>query len=162
MTSSSSASSARWPVYLVIGLFILVTIIFIGALVLTTENELVVAPTAVAGELTSDTYMDKVTALLQGADAARGAVLVEQVGCTACHREGAVNHIAPSYDGIAERAATRRPPLSAAAYIYESITQPLAYVVEGYNPSMPQNFAQRLSEQDLGDIIAYLLTTTAH
>ena len=161
MTVPTSASNARWPVYLVIGLFILVTIIFIGALALTTESELVVPPTVVV-ELTPDSYMDKVTALLQNADASRGAVLVEQRACTACHREGAVNHIAPSYDGIAARAATRRPPMTAAAYIYESITNPLAYVVEGYNPSMPQNFAQQLSDQQLGDIIAYLLTPTAH
>ncbi|MBI1278478.1 MAG: c-type cytochrome [Anaerolineaceae bacterium] len=161
MTAPSSASTARWPVYLVIGLFVLVTIIFLGALALTTESELVIPPTVVAA-LTADTYMDKVSVLLQNADASRGALLVEQHGCTACHREGAVNKIAPSYDGIAERAATRRPPLTAAAYIYESITNPLAFVVEGYNPSMPQNFSQQLSDQELGDIIAYLLTPTAH
>ena len=106
MTSSSSAQSARWPVYLVIGLFILVTIIFMGALVLTTENELVVAPTAVT-QLTADTYMDKVNILLQDADASHGALLVEQVGCTACHREGAANNIAPSYAEIAARAAQK-------------------------------------------------------
>lgn len=159
--TSSSAKTDRWPVYLVIGLFILVTIIFVAALALTTENELVVAPTSVA-QLTADTYMDKVTALLQGADASRGAALVEQFGCTACHREGAVNKIAPSYAGMAARAVSRRPPLTAAAYIYESITNPTAYVVEGYNPAMPQNFSQQLSERQLGDIIAYLLTSTAH
>jgi len=161
VTSSSSSNNARWPVYLVIGLFILVTIIFVAALALTTETELVVAPTA-AAELTADTYMDKVTALLQDSDAARGALLVEQFGCTACHREGAVNKIAPAYEGIAARAPTRRPPLTAAAYIYESITNPTAYVVEGFNPAMPQNFAQQLSDRQLGDIIAYLLTPTAH
>jgi len=138
-----------------------VTIIFGVALALTTETELVVAPTA-AAQLTADTYMDKVTSLLQGADATRGAALVEQFGCTACHREGAVNKIAPAYDGIAVRAATRRPPLTAAAYIYESIINPTSYVVEGYNPAMPQNFAQQLSDRQLGDIIAYLLTPTAH
>ena len=161
MTSSSSSKTARWSVYLVIGLFVLVTIIFIVALALTTETELVVTPTVVA-QLTADTYMDKVTTLLQGADASRGVVLVEQYGCTACHREGAVNDIAPSYDGMAARAATRRPPLTAAAYIYESIIKPTTYVVDGYHPSMPQNFAQRLSDRELGDIIAYLLTPTAH
>jgi cytochrome c551/c552 len=161
VTSSSSAKSARWPVYLVIGLFILVTLIFVGALALTTESELVVAPTDVV-QLTAETYMDRVNVLLEGADASRGALLVEQFGCTACHREGAVNKIAPSYEGIAARAANRRPPLTAAAYIYESIIDPLAYVVEGYNPSMPQNFAQQLSDQQLGDMIAYLLTPTAH
>ena len=161
MTVPSSSKTARWPVYLVIGLFVLVTIIFVVAFALTTETELVVAPTAV-NELTANTYMDKVNILLQGADTSRGAALVEQFACTACHREGAVNKIAPSWDGIAARAATRRPPLTAAAYIYESITNPTAYVVEGYNPAMPQNFSQQLSDQQLGDIIAYLLTPTAH
>ncbi len=161
MTSPSTSSTARWPVYLVIGLFILVTLIFIVALALTTETELVVSPTAIA-ELTADTYMDKVTILLQDSDASRGAALVEQFGCTACHREGAVNKIAPSYEGVVARAATRRPPLTAAAYIYESITNPTAYVVSGFNPAMPQNFAQQLSDRQLGDIIAYLLTPTAH
>lgn len=161
MTPSTSSKTARWPVYLVIGLFILVTIIFLAALALTTETELLPEATA-AFDLTADTYMDKVTVLLQGADASRGAKWVEQFGCTACHREGAVNKIAPAYDGIAARAATRRPPLTAAAYIYESITNPLAYVVPGFNPAMPQNFAQVLSDQQLGDIIAYLLTPTAH
>ena len=160
MTSSAS-KTARWPVYLVIGLFIIVTIIFLVAFTLTTETELAISPTAVS-QLTADTYMDKVLTMLEGANATRGAALVEQFGCTACHREGAVNKIAPSFEGIAARAASRRPPLTAAAYIYESITNPMAYVVEGYNPAMPQNFAQQLSDRQLGDIIAYLLTPTAH
>ena len=161
MTVSVSSNTARWPVYLVIGLFIFVTVIFTAALSLTVENELFISPTAV-GQLTADTYMDKVTALLQVADASRGAAWVEQFGCTACHREGAVNKIAPSYEGIAARAATRRLPLTVAAYIYESITDPTAYVVDGYNPAMPHNFSQQLSDRQLGDIIAYLLTPTAH
>jgi mono/diheme cytochrome c family protein len=64
--------------------------------------------------------------------------------------------------GIAERAAARRPPLAAAAYIYESITHPTAYIVEGFSGAMPQNYPERLSERELGDIIAYLLTPDAH
>lgn len=160
MTRSLSSNTARWPVYLVIGLFIVVTLIFAVALTLTTENLAVVSPTD--SHLTADTYMDKVTALLQPADASRGAAWVEQFGCTACHREGAVNKIAPSYEGLAARAATRRLPLTAAAYIYESITNPQAYVVDGYNPAMPHNFSQQLSDRQLGDMIAYLLTPTAH
>jgi cytochrome c551/c552 len=136
-------------------------LLVLAAFALTTETELVVVPTAVS-QLTADTYMDRVSSLLEGADATRGAALVEQFGCTACHREGAVNKIAPPFEGIAARAATRRPPLTAEAYIYESIINPVAYVVEGYNPAMPQNFAQQLSDLQLGDIITYLLTPNAH
>ncbi len=88
--------------------------------------------------------------------------LVETYQCIACHRIGAANGVAPAYEGIAARAAARRPPMPAASYIYESITNPSAYIVEGYVNSMIQDFAQRLSDQELGDIIAYLLTPEAH
>jgi hypothetical protein len=58
---------------------------------------------------------------------------------------------------LGERAATRREPLTAAAYIYESILYPAAHVVADYPNVMPQNFPQRLSNKELGDLIAYLL-----
>jgi hypothetical protein len=51
--------------------------------------------------------------------------------------------------------------LSAEAYICESITHPAAFVVENYAAAMPQDFGSRLSPGELGDIIAYLLTSEA-
>ncbi|MBC8099359.1 MAG: hypothetical protein H7Y11_07945, partial [Armatimonadetes bacterium] len=56
-----------------------------------------------------------------------------------------------------QRTATRRPPLTAEAYLYESILYPTAYEVEGYTGQMPRTYGE-LSDRDLGDIIAYLLT----
>jgi cytochrome c551/c552 len=103
-----------------------------------------------------------VNGLLQNANADNGALLIEEYGCVACHRLGVASDVAPTFEGIAERAATRRPPLSAADYLYESIIDPAVYIVEGYQPAMPQNYPDRLSDQELGDIIAYLLTPTAH
>lgn len=103
-----------------------------------------------------------VTTLLEGGDTVNGNTLVEQYGCVVCHRLGAENGIAPSFVGLAARAAQRRSSLSAAEYLYESITNPTAYVVEGYNPAMPQDYSSRLSERELGDIIAYLLSPGAH
>lgn len=158
---SNRAKSARWPVYLVIALFVAVTALFLIEFVVSTEDEIAVVsqPTT---ELSAETYANRVAALLADASPERGAQLVEQHLCTACHREGAVSNIAPAFVGVGERAATRRPPLSAPAYIYESITNPLAYIVEGFSPVMPQDFPARLSDQELGDIIAYLLTPDAH
>jgi len=54
-------------------------------------------------------------------------------------------------------AAERRPPLTASAYIYESIAYPSVYIVPGYPNSMIGNYLDRLSEDEFGDILAYLL-----
>ena len=44
-------------------------------------------------------------------------------------------------------------------YIHTSITQPGAFVVEGFQDGvMPLNFGETLSEQDINDLVAYLLT----
>lgn len=158
--TTQTLQSIRWPIYLVLGLFLVVTAVFVIEFVVSTETEMASKAEATV-ELTSDLYVDEVSALLENADPAQGAQLVEQYSCVACHRLGAENNIAPAFVGIAERAALRRPPLTASAYIYESIVNPTAYTVESYNPAMPQNYGERLSDRELGDIIAYLLTPDA-
>ncbi len=156
---NGESRAARWPVFVALALLVLITVIFIIEFVLTTESELA-APTPVV--LAADTYQATVAALLADADPANGAQWVEKYNCIACHRAGAENKIAPPFAGVADRASTRRPPLTASAYIYESITQPAAFVVDGFTPAMPQNYPDLLMEQELGDIIAYLLTPDAH
>lgn len=153
---SQDRRTSRLPVYFVIGLLIVFSLVFVIAFVTlseSSEGEAVQTPQA-------DSYLDAVTPLLVDADPQRGAELVEHHACVGCHRSGAAN-IAPPFVGIAERVAERRPPLSAEAYLYESIEYPTAYVVEGYSASMPQNYGRILSERDLGDIIAYLLSPEA-
>jgi len=54
-----------------------------------------------------------------------------------CHRIGQKGTRAPDLAGIGSRAATRKPGMSAKAYIIESLLQPSAYIVEGYPPIMP-------------------------
>jgi cytochrome c2 len=94
-------------------------------------------------------------------DPVRGDALIETYTCAACHRAGAANGVAPSFVGLHERAAERDPALSAAAYVYQSIVQPTAYLVEGYANAMPQNYGDRLSEQEIADLVAYLLSPAA-
>jgi len=155
-----TSKKSRLPVYIVIGLFVVFSVAFVVILALTTESEMTADPID-SNELTADTYMTEVSALLEGADAANGAILVEKYGCIACHRGETVAKIAPPFVGAAERAATRRPPLTAAAYIYESIVNPTAYIVPEFNAVMPLDYANQLSERDLGDVLAYLLTPDA-
>ena len=142
------------PVYLALALLIAFGGIFLYE-ILSLDEGSVVTPSAT---LSAETYMDKVNALLQDAQPERGAALIEQYQCASCHVAGVANNVAPSYEGLSEHAAYRRPPLTAAAYIYESIVNPSAYVVEGYNNVMRQDYAVVIPDHDLGDIIAYLLT----
>ncbi|MCC6611989.1 MAG: c-type cytochrome [Anaerolineae bacterium] len=100
-------------------------------------------------------------ALLEIGDPANGDALIEKHGCYACHRIGVVNGIAPAFVDMAEIAAERRPPLSGPAYILQSILYPMAYVVDDFDPAMPQNFSEVLTQQELADLLAYLTSPDA-
>ncbi|MCE7983627.1 MAG: hypothetical protein DYG89_20835 [Caldilinea sp. CFX5] len=101
-----------------------------------------------------------IAALLPNADPEHGRELTVQYGCTACHAsEEGVNVVGPSWYNVGAIAATRVPDESAAFYLYHSIVQPNQHVVEGFLPNlMPQSYQEQLSEQELADMIQYLLT----
>lgn len=90
---------------------------------------------------------------------ARGREVFVNSGCGACHTiEGISNAtVGPNLTQIGEVAATRKPGVSAEKYIRESIVNPQAYVVEGFNPVMPAIFADTLSQEQLEDLVAFLL-----
>jgi hypothetical protein len=152
MSAASPRRAQRWPVYLALVLLL----IFLGAFLLLFAS---FTPSA-APEATYEVaeFSPKVTLLLNRGRADHGAELLVEFQCVNCHFSGAGNVIAPPFAGIAERAAERRPPLTAAEYLYESITRPLAYIVSDYAPAMPQNFDERLTDQQMADMIVYLLT----
>lgn len=90
-------------------------------------------------------------------DAVNGEVVYQETGCAGCHSvEAGVDGAGPSLAGIATRALTTVEGQSAEAYIREAIVHPSAYVVEGYGDIMPAY--DTLSESDLNDLIAYLMT----
>jgi len=93
-------------------------------------------------------------------DATAGQAVFTSAGCVACHSlEPGVKIVGPSQAGLATRAATQKPGYSAELYLYESITQPNAYLVEGFQPDlMLKTFKETLMPQDLADVIAFLLT----
>jgi mono/diheme cytochrome c family protein len=88
-------------------------------------------------------------------DAAAGAQLFA-TNCSACH--GAQNGAGPALTGMGQRAATRIAGVTAADYIHESIVDPSAYVVDGFSDIMPKDFATKFSDQEINDLVAYILT----
>ena len=81
-------------------------------------------------------------------------------GCTTCHSlEPDTVLVGPSQAGLATRAGTRVDGQSAEEYIKESISNPNAYIVDGFVEGvMYQNYGSELTAQEIDDIVAYTLT----
>ena len=81
-------------------------------------------------------------------------------GCATCHAvEPDTVIVGPSLAGIAGRAGQRIPDKTAEAYLRESILTPNAYTVEGFPEGvMYQKFADVLTEDEIDNLVAYLLT----
>jgi cytochrome c2 len=77
-------------------------------------------------------------------------------GCLACHGLGQPGLRAPDLAGIGSRAAERIPGRSPEDYIRESLVNPCAYVVEGYDCIMPQTLQQTLGQAKITALIAFL------
>lgn len=101
-------------------------------------------------------------------DASNGEKLFNQAtigpnsapGCVTCHSlEEGVVVVGPSQAGLASRAATRVAGQSAEEYLRNSILNPNEYLVEGFAEGvMYQTYGAELSEAEIDDLVAYLLT----
>ncbi len=59
--------------------------------------------------------------------------------------------------GIADVAGERVEGLSAEEYLLESIVDPLAHVEGVWRTPMPEDYVDLLTEQDIEDLIVYML-----
>ena len=90
---------------------------------------------------------------------ARGRQLYRSLGCANCHEPNLVGQrLGPALDHIGTVAASRWPGMSAEEYIRQSILDPGAFVVPGYQDSMPRDLGRDLSPTDLDALVAYLLS----
>jgi mono/diheme cytochrome c family protein len=99
-------------------------------------------------------------------DAAAGEALYAQTligstaGCATCHSlEEGVQIVGPSHAGVGARAGDYVAGQSAEVYLRTSILEPNADIVEGFTEGvMPLTYADELSDTQVDDIVAYLLT----
>lgn len=96
-----------------------------------------------------------------GGDPVAGAALFTSslpIACSVCHAVDESVGIGPGQGGIASKAGNRVSGVSAEDYLRESIVDPIAFVVPDFAPTMPPNFAETLTPQQVDDLVAYLLT----
>ena len=101
-------------------------------------------------------------------DPQKGAILFETFqetagtgySCANCHSPTSEEKlVGPGLLNIKSRALTRVEGQSAVEYIYNSIVDPKAIVVEDYDPElMPDNWSDIYTNLEIFDIVAYLLT----
>lgn len=110
-----------------------------------------------------------IKATLPEGDASAGSSLAEDLGCVGCH---VLSTTGPPWmgsdgqPGVGTRAASRieqdnytGDATTAQEYLIESIVLTNAHVVEGYDSGlMPSNYSERMTEQDVADLVAYLLS----
>lgn len=91
---------------------------------------------------------------------AYGRQLYNQFGCNACHKltdAGAVGAVGPNLDGMGSRAANTVPGQSAEEYLRNAIVKPSAYIVPNFQPVMPADYGQRMTDQEVDAMVKYLL-----
>jgi mono/diheme cytochrome c family protein len=94
-------------------------------------------------------------------DANRGAELFNEptnatTACISCHVEG--NAASPDLTGLGEVAGSRVEEESAREYLFYSITEPARHIPEGYGNAMPNDYDEKLTPQQIADLIAYLMS----
>ncbi len=129
-------------------------------------------PTATPTEEVAAAPSDPIVALVTLANAANGEAIFNQdfeteIGvwqCANCHNvDNPEVKVGPSLLGVPQHAAERVEGEIAQRYIYNSIMQPQAYIVEGFEEGqqMPPNYSELLSDTQVYDLVAYLMTLNA-
>jgi nitric oxide reductase subunit C len=120
---------------------------------------------AACSNASGNTLPDSTT--LGKGDAEAGQTVFAENGCVACHAvtSDAPPGIGPSLAGVAGRSqeTIQNPDYSGAAetvdaYLWESITNPSVYMAQAHSTTMPNTYQQSLEEQEIADLVAYLLT----
>ena len=83
------------------------------------------------------------------------------IGCNGCHTlddADATAEVGPDLNHLAQVAEKRVKGKTAEEYVKQSIADPPAFVVDGYSgDTMPRNFADRLTPEEIDTLVKYLL-----
>ena len=78
--------------------------------------------------------------------------------CSECHTLDQYEQVGPTFQGISQRASDRIEGMEVEEYLRQSIVDPEAFVVEGFYSTMPLDYSEVLTEEQINDLIAFMLT----
>ncbi len=78
--------------------------------------------------------------------------------CSTCHLLEGRGGAGPSLAGLGAAAGARVRGQSAEEYIYNSIVRPARHIVQGYSNIMYNSYDEKLSAQQIADLITFLLS----
>ena len=78
--------------------------------------------------------------------------------CSECHSLGASETYAPSLQTVRDNAAVRIEGVSAEDYLRESIVDPQAHKVGSFPVSMPTVYGEILTDDQITNLIAFILS----
>lgn len=93
------------------------------------------------------------------AEATEGRTVATEAGCLTCHSSDGSSGTGPTFAGLYQSEVPLTDGTTVVAdeeYLRRSIVDPTAQVVEGFAPLMPANFAERLNDDDINALIAYI------
>jgi cytochrome c oxidase subunit II len=94
---------------------------------------------------------------LPAGTAATGEALYNSKGCAACHSLDGSRLVGPSFVGLGSRAEGRSAEETSQQYLVHSILRPCDFVVPSFTCVMPPLYGEQLTQQELADLIAFIL-----
>ena len=91
--------------------------------------------------------------------AARGETLAAESGCLACHAIDGTAGTGPTFKGLAEASRpleSGESVIADHAYLFNSIVDPLAQIVAGFEAVMPTTYSETLTEDEINDLVEYI------
>lgn len=91
--------------------------------------------------------------------AARGETLAAETGCLACHAIDGTAGTGPTWKGLAEASRpleTGESVIADDVYLFNSIVDPLAQIVAGFEAVMPTTYSETLTEDEINDLVEYI------
>jgi cytochrome c oxidase subunit 2 len=125
-----------------------------------TSHALMENPVAVMAEADFKAWATEQQKIASASPAERGKKWATENGCAACHSADGTQVVGPTWKGLYGAAVALADGTTVKAddaYLKESVLLPNAKMVKGFQPNiMPQNFREKLSDDQINDMIEYI------